>query len=102
MRDHPQLDACMIIDIIRGSVRAEISISISACQASVRDAWQCEVSYRKIWIAKQLVMGELFGDWTKSYNILGPWLSAVHHANEGTVVDFTKFSTTETNTEVFH
>ena len=47
-------------------------------------------------------MDELFGDWTESYNALGPWLAIVYHANEGIVVDFAKFSTTEANTEVFH
>ena len=62
----------MIADVIRGSVRIEISISISVCQAYVRDAWQCEASYRKMWIAKQLVIGELFRDWIESYNTLDP------------------------------
>ena len=47
-------------------------------------------------------MGKLFGDWTEFYNALGPWLAAVHRANEGTMVDFTKFPSTEANTEVFH
>ena len=53
-------------------------------------------------MAKQFIINELFGDWIESYNALGPWLAAVHRANEETVIDFTKFPTIEANTEVFH
>ena len=102
MRDHPQLDACMIANVIGRSATTEISISISAYQAYVHDAWQCEASYRKTWITKQLIIGELFGDWTEFYNALGLWLAAIHHANEEIVVHFAKFPTTEANTKVFH
>ncbi|PPR85501.1 hypothetical protein GOBAR_AA35197 [Gossypium barbadense] len=46
--------------------------------------FQYRVSYRKAWIAKQMVMEQLYGDFDASYNELQGWIAAMREYIPGT------------------
>ncbi|XP_016185630.1 uncharacterized protein LOC107627295 [Arachis ipaensis] len=69
-QDHRQLDSKVIAQHIFTMVKANPTISIRVLQESVEKHFGYKVSYRKVWLIKQRVIGSIYGDWEESYNEL--------------------------------
>ncbi|PPD92917.1 hypothetical protein GOBAR_DD10123 [Gossypium barbadense] len=53
------------------------TIKVSVLIAEMQARFQYRVSYRKAWIAKQMAMEQLYGDYDSSYNELQGWIAAM-------------------------
>ncbi|XP_022734079.1 uncharacterized protein LOC111287669 [Durio zibethinus] len=67
--DHPQLDSNLLAHEIESQVKVEPSITIVALNAKVKDKFSYDVSYKKMWHAKQKVITNVFDDWDISYRL---------------------------------
>ncbi|XP_057740517.1 uncharacterized protein LOC130957690 [Arachis stenosperma] len=72
--DHKQLDYHVICARIFPLVRADASVSIKVLP-----------SYRKVWLAKQKAVAQIYGDWEESYGDLPRWILGVTSTMDGSV-----------------
>lgn len=66
--DHCQLDVVYISSLVSPVVRAEHSIPISVIKAvaqQITGTYSC--TYKKVWLANQRVITDLFGHWVTPY-----------------------------------
>ncbi|PPD76105.1 hypothetical protein GOBAR_DD26970 [Gossypium barbadense] len=63
------------------------TIRVSVLIAEIQARFQYRVSYRKAWVAKQMAMEQLYGDYDSSYNELQGWIAAMREYVPGTVIE---------------
>ena len=77
LQDHLQLDINIICVTIFPMVQVNPTISIKVLQRSVEARYDFKTLYRKVWLAKQKVIAEVYGNWKESYNELLRWFQAL-------------------------
>ncbi|XP_052877232.1 uncharacterized protein LOC128283858 [Gossypium arboreum] len=85
--DHGKLDSKTICTFIMPVVKDMPTIKVSVLIAEMQARFQYRVSYRKAWIAKQMVMEQLYGDFNASYNELQGWIAAIQEYVPGTIIE---------------
>ena len=85
-RDHAQLDSSCVADYIKETVKTDLSITISAISAVIKARLNFTISYKKAWLAKQMAIAQLFGDWDELYRVLPEIMDALQRSNPRTVV----------------
>ncbi|PPS15853.1 hypothetical protein GOBAR_AA04721 [Gossypium barbadense] len=63
------------------------TIKVSVLIAEMQTRFQYRISYRKAWIAKQMAIKQLYGDFDASYNKLQGWIAAMREYVPGTVIE---------------
>ncbi|PPR89235.1 hypothetical protein GOBAR_AA31446 [Gossypium barbadense] len=63
------------------------TIKVSVLIAEIQARFQYRVSYRKVWIAKQMAMEQLYGDFDASYNELQGWITAMREYVPRTAIE---------------
>ncbi|XP_015942412.1 uncharacterized protein LOC107467749 [Arachis duranensis] len=67
LSDHRQLDHHVICARIFSLVRADAAVRIKVLQEVTEAPYGFRPSYRKVWMAKQKAVAQIYGDWEKSY-----------------------------------
>ncbi|XP_025653258.1 uncharacterized protein [Arachis hypogaea] len=83
--DHKQLDYHVICARIFPLVRADASVSIKVLQEVTEATYGFRPSYRKVWLAKQKAVAQIYGDWEESYADLPRWILGVTSTMEGSI-----------------
>ncbi|XVF56381.1 hypothetical protein PTKIN_Ptkin06aG0115900 [Pterospermum kingtungense] len=81
-----RVDDAIAAHEIESQVKVEPSITIAALKAKVKDKFAYDVSYKKMWHAKQKAIKNVFGDWETSYRVLPRFLAALEKYNRTTVM----------------
>ncbi len=68
--DHGKLDSKTICTCIMPMVKDMPTVKVSVLITEMQARFQYRVSYRKAWIAKQMAMEQLYGDYDSLYNEL--------------------------------
>ncbi|PPE02186.1 hypothetical protein GOBAR_DD00784 [Gossypium barbadense] len=84
---HGKLDSKTICTCIMPMVKDMSIIKVSVLIAEMQARFQYRVSYRKAWIAKQMAIEQLYGDYDSSYNELQGWIAAMREYVSGTVIE---------------
>ncbi|XP_025675780.1 uncharacterized protein [Arachis hypogaea] len=66
-------------------VKADASVTIKMLQEATEATYGFRPSYRKVWLAKQKAMAQIYGDWEESYGDLSHWILGVTSTMDGTV-----------------
>ncbi|PPD79265.1 hypothetical protein GOBAR_DD23814 [Gossypium barbadense] len=82
--DHGKLDSKTICICIMPMVKDMPTIKVSVLITKMQARFQYRVSYRKAWIAKQMAIEQLYGDYDSSYNELQGWIAAIREYIPGT------------------
>ncbi|XP_016165085.1 uncharacterized protein LOC107607674 [Arachis ipaensis] len=69
-QDHQRLNSKVIAQYIFMMVKEDPTISIRVIQGGMENHFGYKTSYRKLWLAKQRVIGRIYRDWEESYNEL--------------------------------
>ncbi|XP_057969364.1 uncharacterized protein LOC131158511 [Malania oleifera] len=77
LQDHPQLKSNLVANEIVKIIKSDVGASIAALQAYLMPKYQYHVSYRKVWLEKELTVARVFGDWDISYQMLPKWMHAM-------------------------
>ena len=85
-RDHHQLDSNLDAAHIKAIIKAQITLTTAAIQASVMEKWGYEISYKKALDGKHKPLRQLFGDFSQSYIDLPRLFLAIEQSNIGCVV----------------
>ncbi|KAK5783008.1 hypothetical protein PVK06_037515 [Gossypium arboreum] len=85
--DHRKLDSKTICTCIMPMVKDMPTIKVSVLIVEIQARFQYRVSYQKAWIAKQMAMEQLYGDFDASYNELQGWIAAMREYVPGTVIE---------------
>ncbi|XP_016681874.2 uncharacterized protein [Gossypium hirsutum] len=85
--DHGKLDSKTICACIMPMVKDMPTIKVSVLIAEMQAQFQYRVSYWKAWIAKQMAMEQLYGDYDSSYNKLQGWIAAMREYVPGTMIE---------------
>ncbi|XP_057720210.1 uncharacterized protein LOC130934684 [Arachis stenosperma] len=83
--DHCQLDYHIICARIFPLVSADAAVSIKVLQQAIEADYGFKPSYRKVWMAKQKAVAQIYGDWEVSYVELPCWMLGVHLTMPGIV-----------------
>ncbi|XP_016191902.1 uncharacterized protein LOC107632757 [Arachis ipaensis] len=83
--DHKQLDYHVICARIYPLVRADASVSIKVLQEATEATYGFRPSYRKVWLAKQKAVAQIYDNWEESYADLPQWILGVTCTMEGSV-----------------
>ncbi|RYR29219.1 hypothetical protein Ahy_B01g053566 isoform E [Arachis hypogaea] len=83
--DHRQLDYHVICASILSLVMADAAISVKVLQNAVSTTYGFKPSYRKVWMAKQKAIAQIYGDWEESYNIIPRWIIEVQMYMPGSI-----------------
>ncbi|XP_025625460.1 uncharacterized protein [Arachis hypogaea] len=70
---------------IRRGVEADASITIKVLQEATESTYGFRLSYRKVWMAKQKAVAQIYGDWEVSYGELPRWILGVRSTMDGTI-----------------
>ncbi|PNX94856.1 hypothetical protein L195_g018037, partial [Trifolium pratense] len=84
--DHRKLDANVICDSIVSLVRNDISVKMDVIIAHIKERFNCTITYRKAWIAKNKAIEKIYGGCEQSYHDLPQWLMVMQSYLPGTVV----------------
>ncbi|PPR88355.1 hypothetical protein GOBAR_AA32333 [Gossypium barbadense] len=87
MQNHRKFDAKTIFNCFKPIVKDMLTIPILVLIVELQEQFQYRMSYRKAWIAKQMAMELLYGDWDASYNKLHEWIIAMQEYVPGTVIE---------------
>lgn len=82
-------------------IKAQLTLSVVAIQASIMKKFRYEISYKKTLLGKHKAVTKLFGDFYKSYVELACYFSALNQANPRCVVIWKTFGSNVENIEVF-
>ncbi|PPS05152.1 hypothetical protein GOBAR_AA15508 [Gossypium barbadense] len=77
IEDHRKLDSKTICTCIMPMVEDMPTIKVLVLIAEIQARFQYQVSYGKAWIAKQMEIEQLYGDFDASYNELQGWIAAM-------------------------
>ncbi|XP_015961778.1 uncharacterized protein LOC107485758 [Arachis duranensis] len=83
--DHRQLDYHVICARILPLVRADSAMTAKVLQQATKADYGFKPSYRKVWMAKQKAVAQIYGDWKESYAELPRWMLGVQSIMPGTV-----------------
>ncbi|XP_057755411.1 uncharacterized protein LOC130974552 [Arachis stenosperma] len=83
--DHRQLDYNVICARILPMVRADAAVTIKVLQQATEADYGFRPSYRKVWLAKQKAVAEIYGDWEESYAELPRWMLGIEATMPGTI-----------------
>ncbi|XP_057719212.1 uncharacterized protein LOC130933607 [Arachis stenosperma] len=84
---HRQLDSSLICRVILPLIQSNPSVSIPVLQGAVQASYHFKPSYRKVWMAKQKAIAQIYGDWEESYNKVPKLLQALQSYFPGTICD---------------
>ncbi|QHO00133.1 uncharacterized protein DS421_13g403850 [Arachis hypogaea] len=76
-QDHRQLDSSLICRVILPLIQSNPSVSIPILQGAVQTSYHFKPSYKKVWMAKQKAIAQIYGDWKESYNKVPKLLQAL-------------------------
>ncbi|XP_015946046.1 uncharacterized protein LOC107471119 [Arachis duranensis] len=83
--DHRQLDYYVICARILPLVRANATVTVKVLQQATEADYGFRPSYRKVWMAKQKAVAQIYGDWEESYAELPCWMLGVQSTMAGTI-----------------
>ncbi|XP_057754914.1 uncharacterized protein LOC130974168 [Arachis stenosperma] len=83
--DHRQLDYHVICARIFPLVRADAAVMVKVLQQVTEADYGFRPSYRKVWMAKQKEVAQIYGDWEESYAELPRWMLGVQSTMAGTI-----------------
>ncbi|PPD75102.1 hypothetical protein GOBAR_DD27971 [Gossypium barbadense] len=89
---HLKLDSKTIYTCIMSMVKDMPTIKVLVLIVEMQARFPYRVSYRKAWIAKQMTMEQLYGDYDSSYNELQGWISTMREYVPGTVIELQTIS----------
>ncbi|RYR74142.1 hypothetical protein Ahy_A02g008767 [Arachis hypogaea] len=67
-KDHRQLDSNLICKVILPLIQSNPSVSILVLQGAVRQSYHFKPSYKRVWMAKQKTIAQIYGYWEESHN----------------------------------
>ncbi|XP_016168028.1 uncharacterized protein LOC107610490 [Arachis ipaensis] len=79
--EHRKLDYHVISAFILPMIRADATVSIKVLQ----NATDAHFEFRRVWMAKQKAVAQIYGDWKESYNDLPRWVLGVQITMPGSV-----------------
>ncbi|XP_057760735.1 uncharacterized protein LOC130981131 [Arachis stenosperma] len=82
--DHTQLNYHVICASILSLVMADASVSVKVLQNAVSSKFGFKPSYRKVWMAKQKAIAQIYRDW-EDYNHIPRWITRVQLYMPGTI-----------------
>ncbi|XP_025652347.1 uncharacterized protein [Arachis hypogaea] len=85
LSDHRQLDYHVICARILSLVRTDDAVTVKVLQQAIEANYGFRPSYRKVWLAKQKAVAQIYGDWEESYAELPRWMLGVQSTMIGTV-----------------
>ncbi|XP_016165300.1 uncharacterized protein LOC107607919 [Arachis ipaensis] len=83
--NHRQLDYHVICASVLSLVMADASVFVKVLQNAVSSKFGFKPSYRKVWMAKQKAVAQIYGDWEESYNHIPRWIIGVQLYMLGTI-----------------
>ncbi|XP_057718018.1 uncharacterized protein LOC130932656 [Arachis stenosperma] len=83
--DHRQLDYHVICARILPMVRADAAVTVKVLQQATEADYGFRPSYRKVWMAKQKAVAQIYGDWEESYAELPRWMLGIQATLPGTI-----------------
>ncbi|KAK5793513.1 hypothetical protein PVK06_034662 [Gossypium arboreum] len=83
---HKKIDSKTICTCIMPMVNDMQTIKVLVLIAEMQARLQYRVSYRKAWIAKHMIMEQLYGDFVASYNKLQGWIATMREYVLETVI----------------
>ncbi|XP_016168803.1 uncharacterized protein LOC107611381 [Arachis ipaensis] len=83
--DHRQLDYHVICARILPLVRADAAVTVKVLQQATEADYDFRPSYRKVWMAKQKAVAQIYGYWEESYAELPRGILGVQSTMAGTV-----------------
>ncbi|XP_016164286.1 uncharacterized protein LOC107606781 [Arachis ipaensis] len=83
--DHRQLDYHVICARILPMVRADAVVTVKVLQQATEADYGFRPSYRKVWMAKQKAVAQIYGDWEESYAELPRWILGIQATMPGTI-----------------
>ncbi|XP_057745361.1 uncharacterized protein LOC130963245 [Arachis stenosperma] len=86
-QDHRQLDRSLICWVILPLIQSNPSVSIMILQGAVQASYHFKSSYRKVWMAMQKAIAQIYGDWEESYNKVPKLLQALQSYFPSTICD---------------
>ncbi|XP_071938294.1 uncharacterized protein [Coffea arabica] len=84
--DHRGLSSDIIAEHIIPHIMNGPVYKIKEIQASVKQEFHCDVSYKKAWYARRRAIDILYGDWPTSISQLPTYIQELQRSNPGTVV----------------
>ncbi|XP_016178188.1 uncharacterized protein LOC107620565 [Arachis ipaensis] len=66
-------------------VRADTAVTVKVLQQATEADYGFRPSYRKVWMAKQKAVAEIYGDWEESYAELPHWMLGIQATMPGTI-----------------
>ena len=91
----------MVATHIKTLIKAQLTLTTAAIQASVMEKWGYQISYKKALDGKHKAIRQLFGDFSQSYTELPRLFLAIEQANPGCVVIWKTCEINMPNTEIF-
>ncbi|XP_016185232.1 uncharacterized protein LOC107626856 [Arachis ipaensis] len=83
--DHRSLDYHVISAFIMPMVRADAAVCIKVLLNATKAHFSFRPTYRRVWMAKQKVVAQIYGDWDESYSELPRWVLGVQVTMPGSV-----------------
>ncbi|XP_025692577.1 uncharacterized protein [Arachis hypogaea] len=83
--DHRQLDYHVICARILPLIRTDAAVTVKVLQQATEADYGFRPSYRKVWLAKQKAVAQIYGDWEESYAELPRWMLGVQSTMPGVV-----------------
>ncbi|XP_016207058.1 uncharacterized protein LOC107647501 [Arachis ipaensis] len=83
--DHRSLDYHVILAFIMPMIRADASICIKVLLNATEAHFRFRPAYKRVWLAKQKAMAQIYRDWDESYNELSRWVLGVQLTMPGSV-----------------
>nr|XP_029154668.1 uncharacterized protein LOC112805316 [Arachis hypogaea] len=83
--DHRQLDYHVICARFLPLIRTDAAVTVKVLQQATEADYGFRPSYRKVWLAKQKAMAQIYGDWEESYAELPRWMLGVQSTMPGAV-----------------
>ncbi|KAH9611124.1 hypothetical protein KSS87_011978 [Heliosperma pusillum] len=87
-RDHFNLKRGFISHLIRNYVEGDWGYKVMSVVELILDKFGYKISYAKAWNEKQRAIGDIFGDWDASYEMLPRFMQGLKESNPGTVVQW--------------
>ncbi|XP_052114402.1 uncharacterized protein LOC127745580 [Arachis duranensis] len=83
--DHHQLDYHIICVMILSLVKADAVVTVKVLQQATEADYGFKPSYRKVWMAKQKAVAQIYRNWEESYAELPRWMLGVQSTMPGIV-----------------
>ncbi|KAH9617152.1 hypothetical protein KSS87_005749 [Heliosperma pusillum] len=100
-RDHFNLKRAFISHLIRNYVEGDWGYKVMSVVEVILDKFGYKISYAKAWNAKQRAIGDIFGDWDASYEMLPRFMQGLKESNPGTVVQWSTTPIGNSNVHTF-